>query len=59
MKKKQYIQPALLVVNMSNTEVICTSDPIHYGGSNQGRDDLKDAEAGYRRGNGWDDYENY
>ena len=59
MKKKQYIQPELLVVNMSNTEIICTSDPVIYGGSNRDRDDIRDAESGSRRGNGWNDYENY
>lgn len=59
MKKKEYIQPELLVVNISSTEVVCTSTQIiGSGGSNAGTG-YNEADASMRRGSDWSDFENY
>jgi len=56
MKKKQYIQPELLVVTMSSSEIVCSS--FQYSSSNSNKDTgYNEAEAGSRRGSGWSDYE--
>lgn len=53
--KKQYIAPQMVVVEVAQNEVICTSAPI-YGGYGNGIP--AEAPEMRRRGTGWDDYEN-
>lgn len=50
--KKKYITPATTEIEISQNEVICTSN-LYYGGEGDGIP----AEAPIVRGTGWSDYE--